>query len=648
MTKTAARTDETASQVDLLWQGRVDALISGECSEADFMTELASLRQSGGDSIWSVLALLDQRYRRGQLPIELFRSIEAKIARRELSAHDYSTTVELDFVPTPAASKPHISRADPVDTVDYPVEPEAAAAPPPAPVERVLRNRYVLETRLGSGGMGTVFKAVDRYRCDLPQASRIVAIKFLHEAAGHPEIVSKLRREFYCAQALSHPNIVKVYELDRDGDVEFFTMEFLDGELLSSVVEKLQPMPLSRPRAWAIIREVAAGLAHAHSRNVVHGDLKPQNIMITNSGETRILDFGASSAEIAQKSTASAMTPAYASCELLEGQGADPRDDLFALACLSYELLAGRHPFQRRRSTAARDLGLVAQRPRGLTRAQWRLLKLGLGWRREDRSMAVADWIAALRPAATAARRLRPQSVIGIALAVVIAATALAVFYHRQPLEPKTPGGATLSTTAADGPTAPGAAGLDSSAPSAAASPGTPTGAARSMAASTAPTSAPATAAPASASFTGPAAAPAVAAVAPSAAGSPQPAARHASAAAPAKPADSVSMTAGNYRIGAHQNFAEIHVRRSNGSGGEATFAWWTEPGSALPGTDYVAQGRTVQLLSAHSQMATLYVKLVPNVSRKHRAEFYVVIAEPGSGASLGRVTRATVVLPPQ
>jgi tRNA A-37 threonylcarbamoyl transferase component Bud32 len=637
MTKTAARTDETASQVDLLWQGRVDALISGECSEADFMAELASLRQSGGDSIWSVLALLDQRFRRGQLPIELFRSIEAKIARRELSAHDYGTTVELDFVPAPAASKPHISRADPVDTVDYPVEPEAAAVAAPAPVERVLRNRYVLETRLGSGGMGTVFKAVDRYRCDLPQASRIVAIKFLHEAAGHPEIVSKLRREFYCAQALSHPNIVKVYELDRDGDVEFFTMEFLDGELLSSVVEKLQPTPLSRPRAWAIIREVAAGLAHAHSRNVVHGDLKPQNIMITNSGETRILDFGASSAEIAQKSTATAMTPAYASCELLEGQGADPRDDLFALACVSYELLAGRHPFQRRRSTAARDLGLVAQRPRGLTRAQWRILKLGLGWRREERSMAVADWIAALRPAAAAARRLRPQSVIGIALAVVIAATALAVFYHRQPLEPKTPDGAALSPTAADGPTAPGAAALDSSAPTAAVSPGTTPGAAPSMAASTAPAAAPATA-----PFTGPAAAPAAAAVAP------QPTARHGSAAAPARTADSVSMTAGNYRIGAHQNFAEIHVRRSNGSGGEATFAWWTEPGSALPGTDYVAQGRTVQLLSAHSQMATLYVKLVPNVSRKHRAEFYVVIAEPGSGASLGRVTRAAVVLPPQ
>jgi hypothetical protein len=317
-------------------------------------------------------------------------------------------------------------------------------------------------------------------------------------------------------------------------------------------------------------------------------------------------------------------------------------------------LLAGRHPFQRRRSTAARDLGLVAQRPRGLTRAQWRLLKLGLGWRREDRSMAVADWIAALRPAATAARRLRPQSVIGIALAVVIAATALAVFYHRQPLEPKTLDGAALSPTPADGPIAPGSAALDSSAPTAAAPPGATTGAAPSTAASTMVSAARSTAAstapaaPSAAPFTGPAAAPAAAAVAPPAAGSPQPTARRGSAAAPAKAADSISITAGNYWIGAHRNFAEIHVRRSNGSGGEATFAWWTEPGSALPGTDYVAQGRTVQLLSAHSQMATLYVKLVPNVSRKHRAEFYVVIAEPGSGASLGRVTRATVVLPPQ
>jgi hypothetical protein len=107
-------------------------------------------------------------------------------------------------------------------------------------------------------------------------------------------------------------------------------------------------------------------------------------------------------------------------------------------------------------------------------------------------------------------------------------------------------------------------------------------------------------------------------------------------------------MAAGYYKIGAHKNFAEIHVRRSNGSGGDTTFAWWTEPGTALPGTDYVAPARTIQVLSERSQMASLFVRLVPNVARKHRVVFYVVIGEPGSGASLGRVTRAQVVLPAQ
>ena len=617
MNETVTRPDDTASQVDLIWQQRVDALACGECSEEDFLAELSSLRQMGADSAWNVIALLDQRYRRGQLPAALFRSIEAKIARRELGAHDYGTTIEMDAVRSPPPAAREISPADTVDilTVDYPVqiEPVGRAAAPPAPANSVLRDRYVLERRLGNGGMGTVFKAVDRYRCDLPQANRIVAIKFLHESAGHPEVVSKLRREFYCAQALSHPNIVKVYELDRDDDVEFFTMEFLEGELLCRVIEKLDPIPLSRSRAWAIILEVAAAIAHAHSRHVVHGDLKPQNIMITNSGETRILDFGASSAEIAQKSNSSAMTPAYASCELLAGQAADARDDLFALACLSYELLAGQHPFQRRRSTVARDLGLIAPRPRGLTRQQWRTLKLGLAWRREERSMSVADWIRELRPASTAVQRAKPWWGI-IAMAVLIAGVGLAALYNRHPIEKKNAGDVAGPTTAADVTIAPGPAAPDSFAPAAQAP---PIAFARAAAAA-APQPPPRSAIP-----------------------GPRP--------APVKaPIDSVSIAAGYYKIGARKNFAEVHVRRSNGSGGDTTFTWWTEPGTALPGTDYVATARTIQLLSERSQMASLFVRLVPNVARKHRVVFYVVIAEPGNGASLGRVTRAAVVLPAQ
>jgi tRNA A-37 threonylcarbamoyl transferase component Bud32 len=612
MDKIAARMDDTASQVDFVWQGRVDALICGACSEEEFMAELSSLRQSGGDA-WSVVALLDQRYRRGQLPIELFRSIESKIARRELGAMDYGTTIELDMVLAPPTVKREVGPAGPVETARTAAVPQLTAAA----AERVLRNRYVLEKQLGSGGMGTVFKAADRYRCDLPQASRIVAIKFLHDTANHAETVSKLRREFYCAQALSHPNIVKVYELDRDDGIEFFTMEFLDGELLSVTLEKLAPAPLSRPRAWAIIGEIAAGLAHAHSRNVVHGDLKPQNIMITNSGETRILDFGASSAEIARKSTSSAMTPAYASCELLEGQGADPRDDLFALACLSYQLLAGRHPFQLRRSTAARDLGLIARRPRGLTRQQWRVLQQGLAWRREDRSISVADWMSRLRAGASTSRRARLRRVAAVA-AVVLAVAAVLIFDHRQS-GPKNLDAAAPS--AADVADAVAPAATDSSAPAA---PGATAAAALTADSTATPAASPAaTPRPASAAHLA----------------APQP--------PPAKTPDAISIAVSRYSIGAHQNFAELHVRRGAGSGRDVSFAWWTEPGTAAPGIDYVAPARTIQLLSSHSDMASLFVKLVPNAARKHRAVFYVVIGEPGNGATLGRTTRAAVTLLP-
>jgi serine/threonine protein kinase len=285
---------------------------------------------------------------------------------------------------------------------------ERSVSPVPE-IGRVLRNRYVLESVLGSGGMGTVFKAMDRYRCELPEGNRHVAIKFPNDETGnHPRILSNLRHEFYCAQALSHPSIVKVYELDRDDEFEFFTMELLEGEPLSEALQKSRPFAISRPNVWEIIREIGEGLAHAHAGNVVHGDLKPQNIMITNSGDLRILDFGAARAPAHQRSSTDgarkiSFTPAYACCELLEGQAADPRDDLYALACVAYELLAGEHPFQGRRSTEARDLGLTPRRPPGLTRRQWETLAMGLSWYREGRSTSVRDWVAKLNPGRAAA-----------------------------------------------------------------------------------------------------------------------------------------------------------------------------------------------------------------------------------------------------
>jgi hypothetical protein len=114
----------------------------------------------------------------------------------------------------------------------------------------------------------------------------------------------------------------------------------------------------------------------------------------------------------------------------------------------------------------------------------------------------------------------------------------------------------------------------------------------------------------------------------------------------PKAQADTLTLAARSYRIGSRNNFAEIHLRRSGGSDAETSFAWWTEPSSALPGIDYIPQARTVQMMSKRRQTATLFVKLVPNATRKQSAVFYVVIGEPGNGTSLGRITRTAVFLP--
>ena len=613
--------DEIAPQTPGAWQRQLDALLSGECSEDEFIDGLSNSPDAGADSAWNVVALLDQRYRLGQVPIDLFRSIEARIARRELSAADSGYTIE--FEPTPAAPRVTTQRLGsdaPIDSAPNP------SAPPGVEIGRVLHNRYVIESGLGRGGIGTVFKALDRYRCDLPEGNRHVAIKFLNKKTDGAQLLSNLRREFFCAQALSHPNIVKVYELELEGDAAFFTMELLEGELLSDMIDRLGPAPISRTMAWTIIREIGAALAHAHSRNVAHGDLKPQNIMMTKSGEVRLLDFGASNtlprhvagADATHGTRITALTPAYACCELLEGQHADPRDDLYALACLSYELLSGKHPFDRRRSSEARDRGMLAQRPPGLTRRQWETLRNGLAWKRQDRSMTVHDWIARLTaaPVASSISRLlhstpaRRAAAVALGVSVILG-TGLWAAFHAPSSDRKIGGDAVITA---------------------------PTGAQ-----DIAPAAAPPVAqdiAPAAVSPIAPGAlSPNVQAAAPPSSTAP------ARRPGPSADVNRISISADAYKMRSGQKFAEIHVRRSSGSEGDTSFAWWTEPYSAEPGVDYVAQDRITQWLPRGKRMASLFIRLMPNPARTQPAVFYVVIGEPGKGASLGRA-RTAVELP--
>jgi eukaryotic-like serine/threonine-protein kinase len=702
---------DTAFLAELKCQRRLDSLVRGECSEDDFLSDVLRLRETNRESAWNVVALLDQRFRRGQIPAALFRSIETKIARSELSTAESGMTIDLE----PPNTVPDAELLKDGETGQA-----GPSTPPVLEVGQVLRDRYLLECPLGSGGMGTVFKALDRFRCDLDENNRHVAIKFLHpNINGNPDMLANLRREFYCAQALSHDNIVNVYDLDQDEDAVFFTMEFLEGELLSALMERSHPAPIPRSLAGSIILQLGAGLAHAHARNVVHGDLKPRNVMITDSGVVRILDFGASSAT-GHRRFSTALTPAFASCELLDGKPADPRDDLYALACIAYELLAAEHPFQGRRSTEARDHGVVAKRPPGLTQPQWDSLAMGLAWRREDRSISVQDWIAKLNPGAPAAAP--------VAAAPVVAATPAPLVAVRAPAAPAPV--APPAAARAPSPAAPEPPPAVVAPPPAARTP-TPAPAAPAVRVA-APAPAPRVAAPVQEQIQSPAPAgpgdikakrsarptplplPAIAALAlvvlglalwftlgrhlfetrmsggaaadstaslavtadsdlaqPAAADDDHlpadstsnnqaaqaaqtaPAAQSAAgdAASPAVPREkpnSISISASTYPVEAGQKFVEVRVHRAPGPKGSTSFVWWTEPGKAVAGTDYIPQDRVTQLLPSGTHAASLFVRIVPQATRKRSAVFYVVIGEPGDGASLGRITRATVVLPPK
>jgi serine/threonine protein kinase len=493
-------------------------------------------------------------------------------------------------------------------------------------VGRVLRERYVIQGRLGTGGKGSVFRALDRYRSSLPDDQQHVALKVLHCGSDFSEqSIGDVRRELHCGQLLSHRNIVNVFELDRDGDVVFFTMELLDGEMLSDLIERMRPAAMQRTQAWQIIRQLGAGLGHAHERGIVHGDLKPRNLLVTREGELRILDFGAAHKIVRTQSTSGqrdfaplSLTPAYASCELLEGRAADPRDDLYALACICYELLTGKHPFSRRPATSARDFGVKATCPAGLSGRQWRTLQAGLSWHRGGRSMSVHTWIQRLTSHIAEERVITPLEELKAAsttkpgwqphatatfLAVLLIAGACIAQLRETSTQKTGDGGATRAapeSVKADAP--------EPAPPSEGASP-------------------------------------ADALVMDARAGGAKDTVDGRAQASPSLRPPPLTITVDGYQVSSGHRFVEIRVHR-NQLQKNSSFAWWTEPATAKAGIDYVHQSKAILTFPTERQSTRLYVKLLPESERSQRDYFYVAIVQPGHGRSSDKVTRAQIWLP--
>lgn len=223
----------------------------------------------------------------------------------------------------------------------------------------ILNGRFILQDEIGCGGMGIVYKATDLRKQEAKDREPYVAIKVLRESFQTiPEAFIALQREAKKAQKLAHPNISTVYDFDRDGPIVYMTMELLEGESVSQLLKRIMPAKLPFQRVMPIIEGMANGLIYAHQKGIIHSDFKPGNVFINKNGEVKILDFGIAraatqpdqaggDATLFDPGSLGALTPAYASCEMFNRAEPDPRDDIYAFACVCYELLAGKHPFDR-------------------------------------------------------------------------------------------------------------------------------------------------------------------------------------------------------------------------------------------------------------------------------------------------------------
>ncbi len=708
----------------------LDGLVGGECTLPGFVAGTDDLLRRAPDAGWDLLALVDQYYRRGKISAQTFGTVKAHLqgllVGRGTSADDAPPSMA---APAPVSmpvsmpvslpvSVPHIESSLPVSLpVSVPVPPAVAAVPEPRPPEDaprtasprspaigdVLRGRYRVQGVLGRGGMGTVFAAADQFRMDGSGGDQRIAIKVLHtEIIKRPRLFAELRREFQHLQSLSHPNIVRVHEFDRDGDLAFFTMEYLSGALLYRVLSNADRGTLSRPYALAIVRDVGAAITHAHARGVVHGDLNPANIFITDDGEVRVLDFGASHqlhhgpwiSEFDDQRPIAVATPTFASCQVLEGEVADARDDVYALACISYTLLSGKHPFNDETALAARTAGAVPRRPAGLGRRQWNALREGLQFDRERRPSDIRSWLQRLdlgsavphlpalhnlMDARPPRRRAAKWSVAAALLLLAAAGAGLLATYgppdrsgaddlrswfgallargapgrRAQPaiepsIEPdgepgrepgREPTPAPEQSTALPDSTAGKAAPAQPAVSAATGGPVPP-------AAMPSPPRAAAASAPSAPSptVTGRATVPAPSLVpAPALSAAP---AILASAQSGYAPRARIELAADTVEVAPGEAIAQIAVHRSRTLRNDVTFKWWTESGTAKPGQDFVPVKAAVEHIDPGKGSINLVVPIVMDPGRRSTRSFYVVIDQSDDNAAVGPRTLTMVTIP--
>ena len=276
--------------------------------------------------------------------------------RMERRLHSEKTR-PMGLAPRSPVRLPGVALADggdsPAELIQLLVPEQADPKPPPRrsvhPGE-LLAGRYLVQEEIGGSGVGLVYKALDRQRQAAGASAPWVALKLARPVtgSGSEDTAECLRREFLNLARLNHPNVVHVFDYVSDRGLDFVVLEWLDGEPLSALLERITSRRIALEKAADIVRSVAGALAHAHSLGIVHGDVKPANIFLGRDRSIKLLDFGSAAPAKPGDGIGAAAnwaTRAYASCEVLNGQAPAPRDDVFALGVTAYRLLCGGRPY---------------------------------------------------------------------------------------------------------------------------------------------------------------------------------------------------------------------------------------------------------------------------------------------------------------
>ncbi|WP_105437005.1 serine/threonine-protein kinase [Neorhizobium sp. T25_13] len=269
-----------------------------------------------------------------------------------------------------------------------------------AGIGSILRDRFILDREVGRGGMGIVYSAVDRRRLEAGSAQPYVALKLLNdEFRSNSNALRTLEAEARKSQSLAHPNIATVFDFDRDKSEVFIVMELLTGKPLNrhlaTSTGQQMPIGLIAP----VLKGICAGLAYAHANGVIHSDLKPGNIFVGEDKQAKLIDFGLATAnnlEGFNVGALEALTVAYASPEMFIDAPRDPRDDIYALGCIAYQMFMGFHPFAMKPSIDAQLLELKPEPIADLDPSAWKTIEQALRFDRDERIASVEVFAQAI------------------------------------------------------------------------------------------------------------------------------------------------------------------------------------------------------------------------------------------------------------